>query len=231
MEYIEEIDYKNHLIKIAQDDDPMAPDEWDDELVFLVSFDRYLQKCPEQSPVGNVEMLRELIAGPCEEDFEESDGCNTYYSDPDGAAIAFKEAFVEWQKERNQYAIFEVSVQTQGYTSMDFHGEPDVDTIKAAIFVKKSDGWGKGVDFSEIAKDYCKVWEQYLGGEVYGYMIKGPPETQQDLCEACGHVQREYEEREDLDSCWGHYGLEYCIQEAKEQVDYYVKEKEKGEEK
>jgi len=216
MDYIEEIDYKGYRIKIAQDDDPIQPpDDCDDSVVFLVSFEPYLQKNPDHSPVSCLADLKDLISGPPEEGYED-------YEEEDGKA-EFAEAVAEWKEERDEWLIFEVSVQTQGYTSMHFcHGEPDADDVRAAIFVKKDGGWGEGVDLKKIARDYCKAWDQYLSGDVYGYMIDGPLEQKQDLCEKCGHVQREYEEREVLDSCWGFYGLDYCIEEAKGMVDYQL---------
>ena len=50
-----------------------------------------------------------------------------------------------------------------------------------------------------------KTYDQYLTGEVYGYMIEGPDGS-------------------DLDSCWGFYGLEYCEDEAKGMIAHYIGE-------
>jgi hypothetical protein len=254
MKYIKNIEYKGHRIKIAQDIDPMSPAECDDELVCMVSFDRNFSLHSDNVPVTTIDDLRALISGPSEDDFDspllECDKCRRTF-DPDedwngvdlksgsvcpeldcdgelsdeDAPDDFKDAMDEWEKDRAEWAIFQVTNMAYNGASLRFNGEPDVDTIKVAIFVKKDGGWGKDVDFEKVAKGYCETWEQYLSGEVYGYMIDGPLEQHQDLCEKCGHVQREYEEREELDSCWGFYGLDYCIQEAKDQVDYYVKEK------
>ena len=214
MDYIEEIEYKNHRIRIAQDIGPMSPDEWDDELVFFVSFDSQFPRCPDHSPVGNGVELNELTFGPEREEYE--------YQSGDFDQEGYDEAVAAWKKERAEWEIFEVSVYSHGDISLTFAGEPGVDTIRAAILVKKDDEWGPGVDFKEIAEGHCKTWEQYFDGEVYGYMIDGPLEQKQDLCEKCGHIQHEYEEREVLDSCWGFYGLDYCIEEAKGMVDYQL---------
>ena len=209
MDYVEEFEHKGCRIRIAQDIDPMSPDDWEEDLVFFVSFDNQFPRCPEGSPVRGELELQELLLGPDKE----------YYEDcPEELA----EAVAEWKKERAEWAIYEVSVYSHGIISLTFAGDPDVDTIKAAIFVKKDGEWGPDVNFKAIARDHCKTWNQYFGGEVYGYMIDGPLETKQDLCEKCGHVQREYEEREVLESVWGFYGLEYCIEEAKGVVDYHV---------
>lgn len=50
-----------------------------------------------------------------------------------------------------------------------------------------------------------EVYDQYLRGNVYGFVLTKTV-TQQDLCPHCGEVIREYEEEEDVDSCWGFYG-------------------------
>jgi hypothetical protein len=48
----------------------------------------------------------------------------------------------------------------------------------------------------KIAQGEVETYDQYLRGEVYGYKIDG-----------------------DGDSCWGYYGLEDCLTEAKSVVD------------
>lgn len=52
----------------------------------------------------------------------------------------------------------------------------------------------------EIAKEEIEVYDQFLRGEVYGYVVR--------------------KDSEELESCWGHYGLDYCKEEAKKVVDY-----------
>lgn len=46
-------------------------------------------------------------------------------------------------------------------------------------------------------------WDQYVTGDVYGYVIDGP-------------------DGEHRDSCWGFYGLDYAKQEMKEQLRYVI---------
>jgi hypothetical protein len=45
-----------------------------------------------------------------------------------------------------------------------------------------------------------ETYDQYLTGDVYGFIISGDRK----------------------DSCWGFYGVEDCIAEAKSQIDYFV---------
>lgn len=57
-------------------------------------------------------------------------------------------------------------------------------------------------------KDYLQsevdIYDQYLRGEVYGYIV-------------------ENKEGEDIDSCWGFYDKEYMVQQAKDGIDYQIK--------
>ncbi len=54
-----------------------------------------------------------------------------------------------------------------------------------------------------IAKSEIETYNQYFRGDVYGYKI-------------------EDENGDELDSCWGYYGIEDAITEAKSVVDYRV---------
>lgn len=48
-----------------------------------------------------------------------------------------------------------------------------------------------------------KTYDQYLVGDVYGFSITNPKDG------------------EEIDSCWGFYGLEYAIEEANSNADYF----------
>jgi len=60
----------------------------------------------------------------------------------------------------------------------------------------------------ETIKNYLKsevdTYDQYLRGEVFGFIIE--------------------KDGENIDSCWGFYGHDYCEQEAKSIVDYTIRE-------
>jgi hypothetical protein len=85
----------------------------------------------------------------------------------------------------------------------------------------------KEYDVKKITKDIIekvkkrleaevKVYDQYLTGDVYGYQV-----CEVSKCEL-GH-----EHEEEVSSCWGYYGEEECINDAKRIVEYYTnKEKE-----
>lgn len=54
-----------------------------------------------------------------------------------------------------------------------------------------------------IAQGEVETYDQFLRGEVYGYKIDN-----------------------NGDSCWGFYGQEECLEEAKSTVDWMVKKEE-----
>jgi hypothetical protein len=56
----------------------------------------------------------------------------------------------------------------------------------------------------EIAEGEVQTYDQFLRGDIYGYRID-----------------------EDGDSCWGFYGQDECVEEAKSVVDYLVKQESK----
>lgn len=59
----------------------------------------------------------------------------------------------------------------------------------------------------DLLRAELKTYDQYLTGEVYGYVI-------------------EDEEGETIDSCWGFYGYDDCEAQAKAQLEYWRRERE-----
>ncbi len=62
----------------------------------------------------------------------------------------------------------------------------------------------------KIAESEVKTYDSYLRGDVYGYRIIDP------------------KTEEEIDSCYGFYGTEDCIQEAKGTIDYTTKAEEEA---
>lgn len=63
----------------------------------------------------------------------------------------------------------------------------------------------------EVANSLVEEWNHYLSGNVWGYII-----TKNEL--------------EDIDSCWGFVGdYKYCLEEARNIVDYYANNEENKE--
>ena len=59
----------------------------------------------------------------------------------------------------------------------------------------------------EILRAEVKVYDQYLQGDVYRYVIEDSRGGSED----------------DGDSCWGIYGLDYAVQEAEAAMQHYLK--------
>jgi hypothetical protein len=64
-----------------------------------------------------------------------------------------------------------------------------------------------------ILKGEVETYDQYLRGDIYGYKI-----SKVSTCEQGN------EHKEEIDSCWGFYGEDYCMEEAEGVVQYYIKE-------
>jgi len=82
------------------------------------------------------------------------------------------------------------------------------------IFVSKEKVKEEGMDESKV-EDYLKgevkTYDQYLTGDVYGYRIY------EVITCSLGH-----DHEEDLHSCGGFYGEDYCLQEAKDIVNHLI---------
>jgi len=66
-----------------------------------------------------------------------------------------------------------------------------------------------------ILVNEVKTYDQYLTGDVYGFKISKISECN------LGH-----EHTEELDSCCGFYGQDYCLKEAESMVEYYKQPKQ-----
>ena len=58
------------------------------------------------------------------------------------------------------------------------------------------------------ARQACDAYTGWCNGDVYGYAIE-----KVSTCPCCGE-----ERAEPVDSCWGFYGLEHCLSEARAAV-------------
>ena len=72
--------------------------------------------------------------------------------------------------------------------------------------IKEGWGWGKLTKYRrdkiiECLNQEVKTYNQYLNGDIYGYRIK----------DQYGNT---------LDSCWGYYGMDYCIKEAMAGIEF-----------
>ena len=66
------------------------------------------------------------------------------------------------------------------------------------IFASKEE-WRLRKSATKAAKAYMETWNQYLSGDVYGYIIRSEDGKEE--------------------SCWGFYGLDYCKEAAREAAE------------
>ncbi len=64
---------------------------------------------------------------------------------------------------------------------------------------------------TNILEDEVETYDQYISGEVYGYRI-----SQIEVCDkGCEH-------KDEIDSCWGFYGMESVEEEGERTLEYYL---------
>lgn len=72
------------------------------------------------------------------------------------------------------------------------------------ILIKRQKGVWTEAKARKIAEGLIETWNQYLSGDVWGYNIE-----------------------QFNDSCWGYYGYDTCLEEAKRIVDWHLEENRK----
>lgn len=168
------IEYKGYTIKIAQDESPESPREWDN-LGKMVCFhsrynlgDKHTYTTPEEF----------LKAYPL------TGGKNfilpLYLYDHSGITISTKPFGDRWDS--GQVGFIYVSVEN---AKKEFPNRKEWKNLKAHVY--------------KILEGEVKTYDQFLTGDIWGYDIEGSNE-----------------------SCWGFYGQEEAIAEAKSVVDSLV---------
>lgn len=172
MEIIKKIQYKGKTIKIYQDEDAQSPDDWGDSSVFLVHYhnDCFIVK----DEIITKEELAEYFEG-------------------------------EKIEQAKKYYIFLVHAYIHGRVSLSLSNEkyPFTDLWDVshcgAVLVSKEEAKTKK-QAKEMAQGLVETWNDYLGGNVYGYDTGD-------------------------DSCWGFYGdieKSGIIEQAKSDIDIAI---------
>lgn len=91
-----------------------------------------------------------------------------------------------------------------GRSSYPFNDRWDV-SFKGFVYINAEE-WPDEEEAFKVAGSVIEEWNQYLSGDVWGFKVL------------------DIDDEDEIDSCWGYYGKEYCIEEAKSIVDYQVKE-------
>ena len=175
-------EYKGYEIEIHWHESSESPDDWGDEEVFLVYDHRDF--CVERDGFDSHDIF---------EAYENGDKLyDGYYYFP---VYAYIHSGIALSASRSGYP-FSCSWDT---------------SFKGFALVKRAKGvaWNKDKAFERV-QGLLETWNQYLSGEVYGY------------------VANKYGEM--IDSCWGYYGdpNDYMIDEAKGMIDHHIQEKRKN---
>jgi len=175
MEPLHSEKYKGHTISIYQDENPFSPAEDCNTSAFLVYDHRQF--------------------------YIHVDGYNP------------TDIFEFWNKNQNalyegKYRVFPVYAHIHSGVSLSLsRGSDRWDTsFRGFILVERMAGWSWRRDAAyKVAENLIAYWNQYLYGEVYGYVITDGNE-------------------EEVDSCWGYYrdNFEEPINEARSIIDYDI---------
>ena len=98
------------------------------------------------------------------------------------------------------------------FDSVDVAGVwiPDDDTLDEA---KKLGGRTRRLFMLKRARSVVETYNQWVNGEVYGYTVDIVTE-----CDDCDCPNCPGEHTEQLDSCWGFFGFDFCLESARESL-------------
>jgi hypothetical protein len=93
------------------------------------------------------------------------------------------------------------------WDSISFAGVwlPDEETLASA---RNYGGFTRRLFMRKRARQACDAYTQWCNGEVYGYQV--------ERVTACGPCHGE--QAEHVDSCWGFFGLDFCLSAARSTV-------------
>jgi hypothetical protein len=141
--------YKGHTIIIMQDDCGTSPDEWKDTDIFLVHYHRQFQVTND---LVEKDDLVDLFRGAS---LDKDHYLNEFY-------VFFTRAYIHSG----------ISLSIGGPFAFDPGGW---DTSRCgAILVKKItiNGWDQEDKARKAAEGLCQEWNDYLSGNVWGYVIE-----------------------------------------------------------
>ena len=229
----EDIYYKGCKIKIRQDEDSESPNEWGDEDLFLVYDHR--QFTVKREGFNVVSIYHWIYAKEIVKSGDDVDG--NYQEEMDGST------------ELNNYFIFPVEAYIHSGVSLSlFSGTKQCgwdSSVSGYILVSRTTQIATD-DYTSVPEDKAKeyaeglieTWNTYLSGDVWGFIVEKPNTTYSiskedfDTLITTGTFTSDNflkvidveDEWEEVDSCWGFYGQDAAINEAKLVIDNLTKE-------
>jgi hypothetical protein len=187
---VEEIEHRGLTVKIYYDLEPESPREWDNLGLMVAFHSKY--NLGDKDHGYTAEELRHLIGHRLKGD--PIIALPLYLYDHGGVSMSTgsfvgRAHHAEWDSGQVGYIFV---------TKEKVREEYSVKRISPKLYDK----------VLEVLKGEVSTYDDYLRGDVYGYVV-------------------EDQAGERLDSCWGFYGFEYCMQEAKSMADWHAEEQAK----
>lgn len=208
---MKDTDGNEYLLKIEEDEYPEDPRNWYN-LCTMICWHRSYRLGDKHSFDNPDEFMQHLyldVTGKHWCDDHESDDWQDVYKELQKTDLVLI-------KQINLYDHSGITVSTSsGYPYNDRWDSCCVGFIyvtKKTIFKEcgniTEENWKERAD--QYLEGEMKTYDQYLRGDVYGFFLTKKV-VKQDKCPHCGEVIREYEDEEEVDSCWGFYG--HCLEE------------------
>lgn len=201
MDTVKTLSHKGYTIQIAYDLDPESPREWDN-LGIMACWHRRDNYGDVQPGINPLDYMIKVMNEKQQRD-------NLYKNIPAGK--------VQQMFERDNLVIPIMAYEHGGITirAYDYGNFPDqmwdcgqlgfIYVSKDKIRAEYGNAGKKSLEKArQCLLSEIKTYDDYLTGQVYGFIITDKND-------------------EEVDSCWGFYGLDYCIQEAKDVVEYLVR--------
>lgn len=208
---MKDTDGNEYLLKIEEDECPEDPRNWDNLCTMICWHHSYRlgDKHSFDNPDEFMQHLYLDVTGKHWCDDHESDDWQDVYKELQKTDLVLI-------KQINLYDHSGITVSTSsGYPYNDRWDSCCVGFIyvtKKTIFKEcgniTEENWKERAD--QYLEGEMKTYDQYLRGDVYGFFL-AKKVVKQDKCPHCGEVIREYEDEEEVDSCWGFYG--HCLEE------------------
>lgn len=200
-----------YILTVEQDDIAEDPREWSN-LCTMVCWHRHYSLGDKHSFDNPDEFMQHLyldITGNHWCDDHDSDDWQDVYNE-------LKATNLVLIKQINMYDHSGITVSTSN--SYPYNDRWDAGCVGFIYVTKKTifeecgniteENWKERAD--KYLEGEMETYDQYLRGDVYGFTLTKKV-VEQETCPHCGDVIREYEDEEEIDSCWGFYGD--CLEE------------------
>jgi len=198
------IEYKGHVIEIDRDDNPESPNNWGDEVVFLVYEHRQFHVEREGF---DPRLIADYLNSP------EEDQVNSVYKN---YRIYPVEAYIHSGVFLSIFDGKKTCRFDSSVTGFVLISKKELDCDLQRNHNKQLRGKSDEEIYRHFAQGLLDTWNQYLSGDIYGF------ETYRvSTCDKCGATERVL-----VDSCWGYYGSDHeksgLLEEARGEIDSHI---------